>query len=244
MSSESQRDDVLNTVKTLQILHLEDDPYDRELVRKLMVSEGIACDFTYASSPAEFQTALERTAFDAILADFTLPGYDGMAALAFAQTRCPEVPYLFLSGTIGEQRAIESLKSGATDYVLKDHLKQLGPALRRALREAEERARRKQAEEALRVAEEKYRSIVVNAVEGIFQSAPQGRYLMANPSLARVLGYGSPEELLSSAQNLGHRHLVAAHLHAEFENALAVKGQVQGLRHRPSARMAVTSGFL
>lgn len=212
----------------LRILHLEDDPCDREMVRRLMMKEGMACDFTYASSQGEFQRALENAKFDAIFADFTLPGYDGMAALALGRAKCPEVPYLFVSGTIGEKRAIESMKSGATDYVFKDHLEQLIPALRRALREAEERARRKQAEESLRLAEEKYRSIVENAVGGIFQSAPEGRYLMANPSFARILGYESPKELMTGSQNLGHHHLISLDRRDGFDLALTSMGMVQG----------------
>lgn len=214
--------------RSLSILHLEDDLHDRELVRRLLVKNGFLAEFTYASSRGEFQQALEQAQSDLILADFTLPGYDGMAALRTALAKCPAVPFLFLSGTIGEEQAIFSLKSGATDYVLKNRLELLIPAVHRALREADERARRQRAEEALKLAEERFRSIFENAVEGIFQSAPEGRYLIANPSLALIFGYASPEALLAGPHNLGHRHLVASALCAEFEHLLLTQGHVRG----------------
>src|SRR4051794_4434575 len=88
---------------------------------------------------------------DLILSDFTLPGFDGAIALLIANSRRPEIPFIFVSGTIGEERAVEALKCGATDYVLKDRLLRLGAAVRRALREARERSERLEAEAALRL---------------------------------------------------------------------------------------------
>src|ERR1041384_1789565 len=99
----------------LRILYLEDNPLDRELVANALAAEGLACQFIYAKSQKEFQAALHQPNLDLILSDFTIPSYDGMAALAAAQQTAPEVPFLFLSGTIGEQRAVASLKLGATD---------------------------------------------------------------------------------------------------------------------------------
>src|SRR5258708_4057884 len=100
----------------LRILHLEDNEADRELVQRALHDDEIVCEFVYAASKAEFSAALEREKFHLILSDFTMPGYDGAAALALAQEKCPEVPYLFVSGTIGEERAIDRRKGGATDY--------------------------------------------------------------------------------------------------------------------------------
>src|SRR5262249_6136861 len=104
--------------------------------------------------------------FDCVLADYFLPSYNGLDALRWARPRHPELPFLLVSGTIGEEAAIESLKNGATDYVLKMRPERLGPAIRRAVQEAEERRRRRkietdflEAKEGLRQSEEQYRLI-------------------------------------------------------------------------------------
>ncbi len=210
----------------LRILHLEHHEPDRGLVRQALADEETACEFVYVSSEAEFAAALERGKFDLILSNFTMPGYNGGSALALAQAKCPEVPYLFVSGTIGEERAIEILKSGATDYVLKERIDRLRPAVRRALREAGERARRLAAEEALRKAEARFRDIFENAVEGIYQSNPQGRLLEVNHTMARLCGYASPEELCASVHDLGHDLHVDPPRRSEFDRLLNSRGEL------------------
>ena len=136
-----------------RILLLEDNPHDRELVEETLRRNGLACEIVYAQTKEDFELALEQTKFDLIISDFNLPSYDGMAALAAAKERQSEAPFIFISGTIGEERAVESLKSGATDYVLKDRLERLAPAVQRALRETQERAEHKQIEQQLRQAQ-------------------------------------------------------------------------------------------
>ncbi|RNC71402.1 MAG: response regulator [Desulfuromonadales bacterium] len=136
---------------TLRILHLEDDPADAELVRKALHADGITFDMTLVGSGEKFTAALNGDSnYDLILADMGIPGYDGFAALALARQRCPETPYIVVSGTIGEERAIVLLKSGATDFILKGSLGRLGQAVRRALAEAEELQNRRRAEGELR----------------------------------------------------------------------------------------------
>jgi two-component system cell cycle sensor histidine kinase/response regulator CckA len=131
----------------VRILHLEDDPDDRELVRQALAKEGMACEPVHVETHGDFLAALKQTGWDIILADYTLPTYDGLSALRLARELCSEVPFIFVTGTIGEDAAIESLKAGATDYVLKHHLTRLAHAVRRALREVEERKERKLADE-------------------------------------------------------------------------------------------------
>src|SRR6516165_7613526 len=133
----------------VQILHLEDEPKDAELVQGSLEAEGIVCDLTRADTQAGFLTLLQQGGFDLILADYTLPLFDGISALKIAQEIRPEVPFIFVSGTMGEELAIEALKMGATDYVFKTRLSRLAPSVRRALREATERSERRRAEEAL-----------------------------------------------------------------------------------------------
>ena len=216
----------------LRILHLERNEPDRELVRQALVGGGIACEFVYATGKEEFAAALDRDNIDLILSDFTMSGYDCLSALALAQEKCPEVPYLFVSGAIGEERVIESLKSGATDYVLKGRLEQLLPAVRRALRDTGEFAKRRAAGEALRRAEAKFRDIFENAVEGIYQSTPQGRLLDVNRAMARICGYASPEELCAAVHDLGHDLHADPPRRAEFDRLLNERGEVLAYESR------------
>ena len=133
----------------MRILYLEDEPRDAELVQASLEAEDIVCDLTRADTQASFVAFLQQGGFDLILADYTLPLFDGISALKIAQEVRPDVPFIFVSGTLVEEMAIEALKMGATDYVFKTRLSRIGPSVRRALREAEERCQRKRAEEAL-----------------------------------------------------------------------------------------------
>jgi PAS domain S-box-containing protein len=137
----------------LRILLLEDDPGDAELIRELLEVDHFVGEVTRAQTRSEFLAALENVDIDLILADYKLPSFDGLSALKLALSARPDLPFIFVSGTIGEDVAIEALKIGATDYVLKTRLSRLVPAMQRALREARERAERKKAEEALRRSE-------------------------------------------------------------------------------------------
>jgi len=137
----------------LHILLLEDDASDAELVQELLEAAHIVCEVTRVQTRAEFAAALKDTGIDVILADYKLPSFDGLSALKLAINERPDLPFIFVSGTLGEEVAIEAVKIGATDYVLKQRLSRLAPSVQRALREARERAERKKAEEALRRSE-------------------------------------------------------------------------------------------
>src|SRR5580704_9123872 len=130
----------------LHILHLEDDLEDAELVQSALKAEGITCAATCVHNRQDFVAALERGGIDLILSDFSLPAFDGLSALATARAGWPDLPVILVSGTLGEEVAVDSLKSGATDYILKDHLFRLVPAVRRAMQEVEERAERRRLE--------------------------------------------------------------------------------------------------
>jgi len=130
----------------LRILHLEDDPNDAALVQATLEADGITCATTCVQSRDDFVAALEHGGIDLILSDFTLPAFDGLSALKIAHAGWPDLPVIMVSGTLGEERAVDSLKSGATDYVLKEHLARLAPAVRRAMLEVETRAENKRLE--------------------------------------------------------------------------------------------------
>ena len=119
------------------VVHLEDDPHDAELVRETLRRIGLEVDLLLAASRAEFVAALGRRTPHLILSDYNLPDFDGLSALALSRELHPEVPFILVSGTIGEDRAIDVLKNGARDYVLKERLDKLPIACRRALKEAE-----------------------------------------------------------------------------------------------------------
>jgi signal transduction histidine kinase/ActR/RegA family two-component response regulator len=134
----------------LRILHLEDSAIDRELALEVLRSNGVACDITPVADRDAFERALRTNAFDLILSDFNMPGFDGASACTLAQRICPATPFVFLSGTVGEERAVMLLREGATDYVLKDRMARLGSAVQRAREEAASRSARHRAEEDLR----------------------------------------------------------------------------------------------
>jgi len=145
-------------VKTpLRLLHLEDDPVDAELITTTLMEGNIPCQTQLVDTRQAFVAALKEGRMDLILADYSIPGFDGMTALTLARQHCPDVPFLFVSATIGEELAIDAMHQGATDYVLKQRLGRLVPSVQRALRELDDRAERKRAEEALRQSEKQFR---------------------------------------------------------------------------------------
>ena len=174
---------------SLQILHLEDDRSDAELIRAELAAGGFHCEMLRVDNRADFTGALQQAAFDVILADHGLPQFDGLSALAIAREIRPDVPFLFVSGTLGEELAIETLKNGATDYVLKCRLSRLAPAVRRALSEAKQRAELNRAQAALLQSEHKYRLLFDSLTDAAFLvDAATGRVLDANKQAETLLG--------------------------------------------------------
>lgn len=123
----------------LRVLIVEDIPTEAELAVRQLLKGGIGCKAKVVASESDFRSALSDFQPDLILSDFNMPGFDGMAALEIALEAAPDVPFIFLSGTLGEERAIDALKRGAADYVLKTHLTRLAPAVVRAVRESASR---------------------------------------------------------------------------------------------------------
>ena len=175
----------------MHILLLEDNPRDRQLLEEALISGGLPCQITAAKSKGDFQSALEQTRYDLIISDFTLEAWSGIAALNASRELQPDTPFIFVAGTIGEEQVVESLKSGATDYVLKNRLNRLAPAVRRALREAQERKERQRAEERVRI-----QSSALEAVaNGIMLTDATGKILFANKAFCAMTGY-TLEEIL------------------------------------------------
>jgi PAS domain S-box-containing protein len=152
--------------RPVRVLHLEDNENDHLLVAEMLQADGLNCQFTLARSKEEFSMALGKAGFDLIISDFSLPSYDGLSALSVAREYHADTPFIFFSGTIGEDVAVESLKNGAVDYVLKQRPTRLIAAVRRALRNAAEHEKLKRAESALRESEERFR-VVARATDDV-----------------------------------------------------------------------------
>ena len=187
--------------RTFRILDLEDDPLDTELVQAKLAEDGITCELIRVETREEFVSALESDDFDIIFSDYSLPSFDGLSALKLAKEIRPEVPFILVSGAIGEDRAIEALKSGATDYVLKQRLERLVPAVRRAVREAEERTERRRAEEALGRSEERYRTLVeqipaVTYIQEPLESDNPKAVTYMSPQYETMFGYPADSEMM------------------------------------------------
>src|SRR6266850_2201171 len=185
--------------KPLRILHLEDDADYSEFVRSLLAQEGVEVEFLPAANRLDFEAALAGKQFDLILADYSVPGFIGIEAFRVARKTLPHTPFIILSGTIGEQVAIDSLKAGVTDYVLKLWPEGIIPAIRRATEEAEERAQRRRIETELTRRERYFRTLTENSLDILTIVNEDGNFLYTSPSLKRVMGY-EPKDL--AGQNL------------------------------------------
>ncbi|HUA38191.1 MAG TPA: response regulator [Candidatus Sulfopaludibacter sp.] len=173
----------------LRILNLEDSKPDAELNEAMLTARWPGCELVRVDTRQDFIEALEKeTNLGLILSDYTLPGFSGREALALARERRPEVPFLFVSGTIGEDAAIEALKNGATDYVLKHRLMRLIPAVARALAEAEEHDELKRSERAMCESEHKYRMLFECLSDAAFLvEEKSGKIIDANRQAGVVL---------------------------------------------------------
>jgi PAS domain S-box-containing protein len=172
----------------VRILHVEDSDRDAELVREVLLAEGLNCEIVRVETREQYIAALETGQFDLIVCDYTLPSFEGGEALEIAAERWSHIPFLFFSGTIGEEKAVETLKKGAAEYVLKDNLARLPSAVRRALSEARERAERRKAEEALRASEQRTRALMENAKDAILVTNIQGIVVEVNRAGEELFG--------------------------------------------------------
>ncbi len=178
---------------TLKILIVEDDPHDVELTRYELAHAGIACELQQVETENEFLDALSRYQPDIVLCDFSLPTFDGMSALQIVRENAPNTPFLFVSGTMGEERAIRALKQGAYDYVLKSNLARLPSAVERALAEAHQQEMRNKMELALK-AERNLLSMIFDTTGALgLMLDNDGRILRFNQAAERTTGYGLSE---------------------------------------------------
>ena len=182
--------------KPIMILHLEDNKNDAELVKETLLLNDINCQIIHVDNKDDFIKELTHNDLNIILADYNLPSFDGLTALALAKEKKPEIPFIFISGVLGEELAIETLKKGATDYVIKSRLERLVPSLERALREKEDYAQRIKLEreivelEQLRDELQSVYQQLTRRVRGFIKiDIPSGRYLLVDKFLEDLSGF-------------------------------------------------------
>jgi diguanylate cyclase (GGDEF)-like protein/PAS domain S-box-containing protein len=188
----------VSTRRPIKVLLVEDLAEDAELLLREMRLHGLDATGRRVDTAAEYESALVSFAPDLILSDYTLPGFAGTEALQIARSLRPDTPFIFVSGTIGEERAIQALKQGAVDYVLKENPARLVPAVERALRDAEEREARRGAQRKLEASEERFRSIAEATQEWIWEIDAEGLYTFCSPAVEVILGY-TPGQLIGKS---------------------------------------------
>jgi PAS domain S-box-containing protein len=189
---------------TLKILSLEDSVKDFEFIQEQMIDAGCNIIISRVEKEAEFIASLQNNEYDIILSDFKLPGFDAYRALRIRNEICPNVPVICVSGTIGEETAIELIKLGVDDYVLKDRLKRLPLAIKRTLDEAKEKEARRLAEKAMIDSETRYRRLFESAKDGILiLDAETGMIVDVNPFLIELLGYSKEQFIKKAIWDIG-----------------------------------------
>src|SRR3990172_5677305 len=216
--------------KQLHILILEDDNSDAELIEHELRKANINFLSRCVETEEAFHENLEGFAPDLILADYTLPAFDGCSALRIVKDIFPDLPFIFVSGTIGEDIAIESLKNGATDYVLKDSITRLAPAVRRALHEVEEKIEYRKAERALKESELRFRSVVQSANDAIILIDGTGNIVSWNTGAQAIFGYLEEEVLGMSIMHIMPARFRKDHMEKIEYASLMCKPGINGKR--------------
>lgn len=175
----------------LHILHLEDSAQDAELVEATLKGEGVSCEILLIDSREAYINALDRGGFDVILADHSLTSFDDLSALRIRKEKCPETPFILVSGTLDEKAAIECLKLGATDYLLKQNISRLATCIKRALQEAEDIRAHKLTEAKLHLQS----TALTAAANAIVITNRQGHIVWVNPAFSKLSGYSSQEAI-------------------------------------------------
>jgi len=179
--------------RRIYALLLEDVPKDVELLKELLSDEGFDIQMDVVDTEPAYVSCLKNHHYDIIFADFTLPSFNGQEALALAKLICPFVPFVCISGTIGEDKAVELLKQGATDYVLKDRMERLPYATKRALDAALQLAKFRKTEVELQTNRKLLQTIINNAIDAIYIKDLEGKYILINEASEKAMGKSSEE---------------------------------------------------
>jgi len=217
----------------VRLLHLEDDETDQVLVQQMLHAEGVPCEMVTVKTRADFEAALLGGNYDLIISDFSLPSFDGLRALSIARELSPGTPFIFFSGTIGEDVAVESLKNGATDYILKQHPHRLVSAVRNALHNAGERSRLRRTELKLKKIEDRFRIVSRATNDVIWEWDVKTNRVWLSDNFTIVYGH-APETVNATLENWmdwihpDDKHRVVSGVTA----LIAVGGRVWWSEHR------------
>lgn len=192
----------------MKIIHLEDDLNDAELARLALEADGVDCELVVVSDQEQFVTALEAGGFDLVLSDYALPAFDGLTALQITRQRYPNIPFIFLSGVMGEERALHTLKSGATDYVLKGRLARLGQTVRRAIKSQEDELALWQAADLMRIENERFR-VLSNEFKTLLDAIPD-RISLRTPDFKLIWANKVANDALHRGEDIVGQHCYEA----------------------------------
>ena len=209
----------------LRVLIVEDSEDDALLILRELRRGGYEVRHERVDTSEAMEEALNREPWEVVISDYYMPRFRAPEALALLRRRGSDVPFVIVSGKVGEELAVEAMKAGAYDYIMKDNMTRLCAAVERGLEEVEVRRERKRAEE-------KYRGIFENSVEGIFQTTLEGKLLTANPAMARILGYDSPEELIESVSEVARQIYEDPEDRTEFVHLMSQQGLVSNFETR------------
>ena len=179
-------------VRRLKILHLEDSPADALLVEEMLRADHVDCEIVVVSEPAEFERELAKGDVDVVISDYSLPRYCGTDALKLTREAGVETPFIFVSGSIGEERAVEAVRMGATDYVMKEHLRRLGLAVRRAVEAAESARRRREAESRLGEERDFLADVFSSVQDGLAVLDADLKIVRTNPTMEKLFSDQMP----------------------------------------------------
>ena len=181
----------------IRILYIDDYELDRELVKDALEKEHGGFKVTEASNKQEFEALLKTRAFDVVLSDFNIAGFEGLQALEAVRAHDPSIPVIIVTGTGSEEIAVMALKQGASDYVIKrpKHIQRLPQTISAAMEKKALRDQSQKDETNLKQSEERYRTILENVLMGVYQVTVEGKFLFSNEKLIEMLGYASYEEL-------------------------------------------------
>lgn len=182
---------------TIRILLAEDNINDVKLLEKEFTKNGMKFSIHVVDNESEYRKALEEIKPDIILSDYTMPVFDGLTALRIRMEKAPMVPFIIVTGSIDEITAVECIKAGADDYVLKERIHRIYPAVKSALRTRDLNLEKEKAQRDLIESEYKYRTLIDNLAVGVYQVEPSGKLLQVNPAFLKIMGYYNTDVDLS-----------------------------------------------